>query len=106
MDHPGWNKTEVSRSGNHAHGVWWDRHARPLRSLYLVAACDWTARVVRPRQTREPAPQPGHRVTHKPRHQHKVLMKHKQPMKPKKRSPEKRAHKKHAHKKHAHKRHA
>ncbi len=80
-DHPGSNKTEVSRSGNHAHGVWLDQHARPLRSLYVVAACDWTARVVRPRQTRGPAPQPGHRATHKPKHQHKVHKKHKRPIK-------------------------
>ncbi len=78
----GLNKPDVSFSGSHHHKVWWDKYARPPRSLYVVAACDWSVRIVLPPKTQTIAPHPGHGASHKPKHEHKAHKKH--PHKPKK----------------------
>jgi hypothetical protein len=91
----GLTKPEVSVSGSHRHGVWWDQRARPPRSLYVVADCNWSARFVLPRKTGTIAPQPGFGATHKPKHQHNAHKKQphkKYPHKPKKHPHRMRAH--------------
>ncbi len=73
---PAASKTEVTASGSSREGTWWELHARPARSLYVVADCSWCARVVRPATAATATPQPGSGAARKPKHQHTTQEEH------------------------------
>ena len=93
---PAVSKADITATGTSSKATWWDRRARTVRTLYVIADCSWKARVVRPATTVAPTTQAGSGAAHKPKHQHnnRGHGQHRQ---------KKHKHKKYKHKKHKHK---